>query len=420
MGQMIVSFITKIDPARLSELESMLDEMADDPVGNRHIPFGSLPRLHFASLVIFPDEQYGPYLVFEHNIDGPMAAYLDDLLDRYGEGLHRIYRCCLRYSAAGPTDRGAMVGYLRAHLFRPHAYHIGTPGRSVERIHREANLREALERFLDGVARTPAAAEGAGKIRRMIQEVVAGDRNLAWVRDVRPRLTLADRYLPWARLIGTALGALALSPVLLPIGVVWAAVLRWKETHDPPPAGPVAHEHVDRVASREDRSPVVQNHMASLSVVKPGPFRRGTLRLVLWLAGLFARTQTNGKLGGLATIHFAHWALIDDGRRMLFFSNFDGSWESYLDDFIDLTSMELTGIWSNTVGFPRTRWLVLGGARDVPNFKAISRINQAHTNVWYSAYPELTVQQIDRNSTIREQMFEPLDGQAEQGWLRSF
>src|SRR5215216_5578004 len=103
MRQMILTFITKIDPARLSELESLLDEIAGDLTGNPHIPFGSLDRLHFASLVIFPDEQYGPYLVFEHSIDGPLSAYMNDLLDRFGEGVHRIYRCCLGYTAAGPA-----------------------------------------------------------------------------------------------------------------------------------------------------------------------------------------------------------------------------------------------------------------------------------------------------------------------------
>ncbi len=73
--------------------------------------------------------------------------------------------------------------------------------------------------------------------------------------------------------------------------------------------------------------------------------------------------------------------MIDDGRRLLFLTNYDGSWENYLDDFIDKAALGLTGIWSNTLNFPRTRFLVLGGARDEKRFKAIARKTQAYTNV---------------------------------------
>ena len=40
-------------------------------------------------------------------------------------------------------------------------------------------------------------------------------------------------------------------------------------------------------------------------------------------------------------------------------SNFDGTWERYLEDFIELAYPGLNGIWSNTVGFPKTRDLFL-------------------------------------------------------------
>ena len=100
-------------------------------------------------------------------------------------------------------------------------------------------------------------------------------------------------------------------------------------------------------------------------------------------------------------------------------SNFDGSWENYLDDFIDRASAGLTAVWSNTVDFPRTRWLILGGARDGPRFKAAARDRQSYSNVWYSAYPELTVQQIDRNSAIREGLFGRATEATESAWLRN-
>jgi hypothetical protein len=118
----------------------------------------------------------------------------------------------------------------------------------------------------------------------------------------------------------------------------------------------VADQHLDQLLAQEDQPGVVQNHMARLAQVKPGRFRRRLLALVLWSANRVARVSTQGSLAGIPTIHFAHWSLIDGGQRLLFLSNYDGSWGSYLDDFIDRASDGLTLIWSNTVGFPRTHY----------------------------------------------------------------
>jgi hypothetical protein len=125
-------------------------------------------------------------------------------------------------------------------------------------------------------------------------------------------------------------------------------------------------------------------------------------------------------LSGIPSIHFAHWSLIDGGRRLLFVSNFDGSWENYLDDFIDKAHDGLTAVWSNTVGFPRTQFLIHGGATDGPRFKAVARDGQMVTNAWYSAYRDLTVQGIDNNSSIREHLFSSLDAAQTAVWLQRF
>jgi hypothetical protein len=159
--------------------------------------------------------------------------------------------------------------------------------------------------------------------------------------------------------------------------------------------------------------------MASITIVKQGWLRRTTLWLVLAAVNLIARaTATDGELSGIPSIHFAHWSLIDNGCRLLFLSNFDGSWENYLDDFIDKASHGLTGVWSNTLNFPRTYFLIFGGATDGSRFKAVARNSQTVTNAWYSAYRDLTVQGIDNNSNIREDINKALDAKSTQTWLR--
>jgi hypothetical protein len=72
-------------------------------------------------------------------------------------------------------------------------------------------------------------------------------------------------------------------------------------------------------------------------------------------------------------------------------------------------SIGLTGVWSNTLKFPRTYFLVLGGASDGPRFKAVARDSQTVTNAWYSSYWDQTVQGIDNNSSIREDLLKPLN-----------
>jgi hypothetical protein len=179
------------------------------------------------------------------------------------------------------------------------------------------------------------------------------------------------------------------------------------------------HSQVQNVVNQENR--VVQNHFASVADVKPGLFRWLLLKSVLKLIHLVAAISANqGSLSGITSIHFARWVVIDGGRRLLFLSNYDGSWENYLDDFIDLASIGLTAIWSNTVGFPRSYFLVYGGAQDELLFKTLVRQSQKASLVWFSAYPDHSIQNIETNATIREGLFVPMDDDAAGAWLKNF
>jgi hypothetical protein len=422
MKQTILTFITKVDPNpdRISDLKKLLNGMANPDVEhNTVIPFAELKLLHFASLVLNDAPGYGAYLVFENNFDGPLDPYLEDLYAHAAAGLHTIYSFCPDYPAASAADKAAMLSYLRTHVVRPNAYHIGNVGRSVERTHQEDFLRDSLEDFLDGVVKQGNIGS-PGSIRQRVQAFMSSQPQLSWAANVPPRQTAMEHFLPRLKIVIAAVVALLLSPLLIPLAIVWIVMLRWTETHEPAPAEIDVNAHVKDLVEREDRTHIVQNHMCSITTVKPGVFRRVTLRGVLWLTNVIARTSDKGELRGIPSIHFAHWSLLDNGRRLLFVSNFDGSWENYLDDFIDKASTGLTGIWSNTVGFPRANWLVRDGARNGSRFKANARDKQTYTNVWYSAYKQLTVQTIDNNSRIREDLFTSLDEGATRDWLRRF
>jgi hypothetical protein len=415
MTQSIFTFISKVDPRRLAELETYLAQVRKNIPRDPDLPFASLPMLHFTSLVIFPDDTFGPYLVFENNVDGTPEAYLDALLDVAAPALHRIYGTCLDYDGSGPPDRTRLRSFLLPRIVLPDAGYIGNVGRSVQRTKDESALRAGLETQLDTLVRdgtATSAPEIFAKLRAFAND--------AWNWALRPqgRIGKLELALRWAPLVGLALAVFLLWPVVGPLLLLFVIVLRIHEITDKVDIPPADPKRIVELADNEDQ--IVQNHMASLCYVKPGRFRLFAIRLVLFLTKLVGRVSVYGKLSGLNSLHFAHWVVIDEGRRLLFLTNYDGSWENYLDDFIDKAAIGLTAIWSNTLNFPRTKFLVFGGARDERKFKAIARQTQVITNVWYSAYPVLTVPAIDNNSAIRDGLATPPSGDAVEAWLQRF
>lgn len=179
-----------------------------------------------------------------------------------------------------------------------------------------------------------------------------------------------------------------------------------------------ARENAKKYAREEGGINRFQNHLASVTTVKPGVLRRWLLRLVLFAINLLSRFWFNkGELGGIPTILSARWVLIDGGRRLLFLDNYGGAWESYLNEFIDLAAVKgLNAIWSNTFvsaenktyGFPPTRFLFWRGAQDARPFKAYVRQSQVETIVWYGAYPTLSVVGINANTEVRQALFQQL------------
>ncbi len=159
--------------------------------------------------------------------------------------------------------------------------------------------------------------------------------------------------------------------------------------------------HVATLAAREDH--LISNQFSAFGSVKPGRFRLWTLIFLLWVVNLSTRfIYTRGLLARVGTIHFARWVFLDDRRRLLFASNYDGSLDSYMDDFINKVAFGLNLVFSNGIGYPRTRFLVLEGASDEQEFKNYIRRHQLPTEVWYKAYPDLSAADLARNRRIRE------------------
>jgi uncharacterized membrane protein len=199
--------------------------------------------------------------------------------------------------------------------------------------------------------------------------------------------------------------------------------IRFKEIRDRSRfdnAKELATDNNSRAYTREEGGTnTYQNFLASLTYVKPGLFAIWALKLTLFVIGLRARFWDNvGELGEIPTILSARWVIIDNGRRLLFLDHYGGAWESYLNEFIDMSAVTgLNSIWTSTFvkahdkqyGFPETEHRFWKGAQEERPFKAYVRQSQIETLVWYSAYPTLSTVNINTFNNARQSLFKPLD-----------
>jgi len=147
----------------------------------------------------------------------------------------------------------------------------------------------------------------------------------------------------------------------------------------------------------------VTNQYSAFGSLKPGLFRRWLLSSLLVVTDYVARhVFTRGYLARVQTIHFARWVFLDGKSRVLFASNYDGGHQAYMDDFINKVAWGLNVLFSSGIGWPRTDWLIRRGCRREHLFKFFQRRHQIPTQVWYKAYPGLTLIDLERNHRIRQ------------------
>ena len=367
--------------------------------------FEAIPSLHFSSMSVTQATGTN-YFLWESNFDGDTDAYLTLVIKVAGAELRQAYTYCDEFDSK--TD---LLAYLLEHLVEPAIDHIGAPALSVRRIKAEKLLAEKLEEYLDST--NPGSFRSASQAQKYLQQCVAADPELRWAETPEGRLPWWDLAKRWILRQLLQEVTILLLILFLPITVALALVLRLAEQLEyvDPPDPP---ENLNAILKHEDHG--IQNHLVSVIEIKP--FRKWFLRFLLWEGSFVARVQTKGTLGGIPGIFFAHWSLIEGGRKLFFVTNYSGGWDSYLDDFVDLASSQLTPVWTNTVGFPRTRLLFFGGSRDRAAFKRYVRTHQLETLVWYRAYPDLTVQNVNRNSAIRDGLFRRMNAEEQSAWLK--
>ena len=409
-GQFTV--VATIAAGRERQLRSLLQTMNASPgvvdPCNALVPFGSFPQIHFARFVILDDptvgdiEAYGVprpdlpvYLAFIGDCDGPAADCLADMVGKCEAGLRRIFSHCSDF----PSSRD-FLAWLRAHDLPVAASYVNRVGRTVRQIKQESALQRILSARVDrSLLESPADAQH--RWREMVEFVrteVDARRLALTPPDPTPLGWLLAKSF---NLLLCSVVALLASPLLLVLAPLLIFQLRRLERSDPEicprPQSPLLVE----LQSLEDQD--VTNQYTAFGSAKPGAFRRWLITLVLAVIQFTARhIFTRGYLARVQTIHFARWVFIDNKRRLLFTSNYDGGHQAYMDDFINKVAWGLNVAFSSGVGWPRTDFLLARGARRETQFKYFQRRHQLPTQVWYKAYPGLTLVDMERNGRIRQ------------------
>ena len=130
----------------------------------------------------------------------------------------------------------------------------------------------------------------------------------------------------------------------------------------------------------------------AMNVVTPvPPWRTWINRLIFMVARAVPGTLSG--LLGLSLIHFARWVIIKRNRwpdlgqpkqtlkndYVLFCSNFNGTWDQYIDAFADGIPGGLDLFWYSSTKYPHSI--------PITPFKDYIRANQVDTNYYYNATP---------------------------------
>ena len=475
------SFVTMAIPFRVEHSERveecldklgtpLLDDHVTSEVSSLRAKLDKPGIIHFLSITVVRgvDERTvdasktkDSLIIIEASVDGDMVRAVETIATTLEAEIDQVLS-----AARLSTDGLSLANFLGKHrhdvgqgwFSGPGLNYDGTPEMTVQRIKQEADLAKKIAEMLQKSIRSDTAL---GVLDRVRSRLWAEGEKWAFVAAPAPCLqsnNLSTLSIVWgfaksatANLLWPFLLLFFAPPIIflfslalpavraqwpayfLEALLAWAAILgieaavggvgyfllRHREKTDVCDAIAPKASHVERLMKRETFG--AQNHLAASSIMKPGWFRYLMLRVGLWAAGFVAAYWSRPSfLGPTGVIHFARWILLPKTNKLLFMSNYDGAWKTYLEDFIEKAHQGVTGIWSNTQGFPRTNNLFSQGATDGDRLRWWTRRQQHPSWLWYVAYPTLSLSQIRSNAAIRQGIAAALTEADAADWLSCF
>ncbi len=350
-----LTVILDVRPGQETPLREAVLTINGDMRGNPILRFPDLEGVHFARLVLL---EGGRRLLMNAIYDGTLDDYLDELLSQ-APALEALLGHCDGFPGMDAPD--ALKGWLRARqvgggiFFRAHSCTVPEVRRALALRDRIDALlsRPEVEAILSLLGDLPAPAPPAppGRLAALGSSALRGASHLIITALRQPQL-------PFAAPPAVAMGR---EPSLTVNTPCWMT----------------------------EREYAVQNEMTIMLPVHPR--LRGYLKTLLAALAQSLRLSppTDGTLAGVSTVHFGRWMTVDEGRYLLFVSNYDGSWESYVGEVgSDEVARGLDLIWGCCEGYPSS------GSRDIQTFKKVIIDHQIRAEVFYSAFPDESIKNI--------------------------
>lgn len=390
-----LTVLAPIKPDAVPALRQVLREIGDDvtakrlpPGGRPHVDFSRSRTIHFARFAILADPDRGPdraRLLYAAVYDGSLEAHAGELL-MLSTDFDAIWS-----TLEGYTGRDGFVEFLHGHSHEPAAYYVAFPRETL------LSIRSALGAVDDGVA--GGTADLVARQAPAPSAIVRLAAGIRWTLRAAPIVVDLPRAMVRYGFLDVYRGALRILACLdrYPLfrGINWLTRNRlpprrsafssvgFETSAAPSPLAP--GDEIPSDADPRFREDVVsQNQLTVVTVIADGGANR--VRAVMSAIDSYAkRLAPPGSLIGISTIHFVRWLVIDNGRRLMMISDYDGSWESYIDEFAEMILSGLDAIWETAAGYPPD------GARDLPAFKWFLRSHQVPAEIFFSAYPRDTV-----------------------------
>jgi hypothetical protein len=393
VAQNTFTIITRINRGDLDAFDRLLSEIGQEVEKNERIRFAEIASLHMAGIVIAArDPRFAPILIFESNFDGTADEYLHELVSHGRAGIDEIYSKCEGYPAEAARTDTTVVAYLWEHGQPAAAFFVGLPGQTVASIRNAIAVREEINRFLD-VEPVKNSIQGLSAVAIRDRIVAHLEHDSPVKPEIPPNTFSSYRRIAPRNTIVAAVAAFIVGVILFPLIAIWVLTV---QKIVPPSDRPVDA----RTYAMEDL--FIQNHLATIGVVKDNPVRRFSIRTAVALTGiLFQRILLRGGLGGVFTLHFAHVVWLDEGRRILLLTGYDGSALEYLGNFTDTAGYYLNGAYGNVNNYPACKWIIGRGAASANGFSNWATQHMQYTPVFYSAYPDETVLNLMKDLDIR-------------------
>jgi hypothetical protein len=149
----------------------------------------------------------------------------------------------------------------------------------------------------------------------------------------------------------------------------------------------------------------------AMNVVTPLNWYTAWVTRAIFLYAAISKSKILG-LKTLSLIHYARWVIIRPSQfprlspdqpkeelkynYMLFFSNFNGSWDQYVDSFSSAISSGLNLFWFRNIKYP-------GSVPMLPFHRYITS-NQIWTDYYYNAYPMASSNDVKAAQRVRKEL----------------